>query len=254
MTSSISMPAFVVCMEREKKRKKHIKKELEKFTINFTFCNAVDGKLLSEEEKKQWYSEEKAIDVRGRKLADAEIGCFLSHYKIWQKMVHDNTEMALVIESDAVFSEEALKSINKVAGLDNGWDLIMMFYRECFPSFWNQKKITDASNLVKFANKCACTTAYLLTLSGAKKLIDRAMPISLPVDDYMTGKYINKGLNTFAVYPRTVDLTEDNEETSTIREGVADIKNGATSKQYSAKSLEKRVRYFIKQCKPGGWL
>ncbi len=257
MNSSISVPAFTICLDREVERKRYIAQHLSDFNIAFEFSNAVDGRMLSLKQKNEVYASKKAELMRGRKLADGEIGCFLSHYTIWQEMIKKNIATALVVESDAVFCRESVTSINALTAGQYDWELVMLYYRECFPSFWGQERITPQSKLVRFANKCSCTTAYLLTLSGAKKLVEKAMPICLPVDDYMTGGFINKGIDTFAVYPRTIHLTEDNEETSTIKQGVNSIKNLTENRRKKiaiTKKAEKRVRYFSKQLKPGPWL
>ena len=257
MNSAINIPAFVICLERETERKAYIKEHLSSLNIPFVFSKAVDGRVLSKIEKDAIYSEEESIKTRGRPLADGELGCYMSHYKIWQHMVKNSIETALIIESDAVFSSEAIEVINQIELSNVSWDLIMLYYRECFPSFWEQRKLTNETNLVKFANKCSCTTAYLLTLAGAKQLLKFAMPICLPVDDYMTGGFINKDIKTFAAYPRTVQLTDDNESTSTIKQGVNSIKNLTKKRKKHisfAKKVEKRLRYFSKQVRPGSWL
>ena len=197
-------PIYVICMEREIDRKTEIEKHLSKLGIQFDFFNAVDGHLLTQEQLKR-YSEERSINHAGRPLAKGEIGCYLSHTGIWQTMVDSNIEKAFIIESDAVLSEETIESVAALYSSETRWELAMLFYRECYPSIWGKRRLTKRSSLVKFSNKSSCTTAYTVTLKGAKKLLENAYPAYMPVDDYMTGGYIKKNINTYAVFPKKRD-------------------------------------------------
>ena len=254
-----SIPVFAICMDREEQRKIDISKHLGSLNVEFSFSGAVDGHQLTDEQK-ELYSENHAIEHLGRPLALGEIGCYLSHTNIWQKIVQNDIDIAFVIESDAVLSEETIDSCNALLQDSNYKELVMLYYRECFPSFWQQKKITKRSKLVKFSNKSACTTAYLVSNQGARKLLSRAFPISMPVDDYMTGGYINKDIDTYAVYPRNVEITEDALESSSIREDLfpmlkdLGIKRRLPNETTFIKELEKGIRRQYKKLLPPPWL
>lgn len=63
-----------------------------------------------------------------RPLTYGEIGCFLSHYMIWLKMVAQDMEKVLVLEDDIDFEpffrrklEIVLKEVEEV---DPEWDLV----------------------------------------------------------------------------------------------------------------------------------
>ncbi|MDP0561837.1 MAG: glycosyltransferase family 25 protein [Candidatus Endonucleobacter sp. (ex Gigantidas childressi)] len=258
--NSIEIPAFVICLEREVDRRQRIKDHLNSLKVAFSFFNSVDGRTLSAEEKRKYYSESLSVKTRGRILAAGEIGCYLSHSKIWQHIIETGINKALIIESDAVFTDESIQTINKIDKDLFEWELIMLYYRECYPAFKGRYNITPQTKLVKFSNKTSCATAYLVTSDGAKRLLDKAYPIQMPVDDYMTGGYIDKNLRTFAAYPRTVHLTDDALETSTIRADLfpmmdsLGIKRRTSNKKYIFKELEKELRRFLKKLNPPSWL
>lgn len=258
--NSISIPAFVICLDREVKRRQLIQEHLHSHNIAFTFSNAVDGRTLTYDEKGKYYSESSSIKMRGRPLAAGEIGCYLSHSRIWEKIISENINKSIIIESDALFTHEAVKVINAVDNKHSNWELIMLHYRDCYPAFMGRLKLTTKSKLVRFSNKSSCATAYMVTLQGAKKLIKQAYPIQLPVDDYMTGGYINKNITTYAVYPKTVNITDDALETSTIREDLfpmmkkLGIKRRTDGKKKTLKELEKNIRRFIKKTRTPPWL
>ncbi|MDB2384503.1 glycosyltransferase family 25 protein [Endozoicomonas sp.] len=258
--SSITIPAFVICLEREAERRLRIKQHLDAFGIDFSFSAAVDGRTLTPNDREQYYSEALSIKTRGRPMAAGELGCYLSHSRIWEKMVSERIPQALIIESDAVFTEEAVHVINAIEKQSLSWELLMLYYRECFPAFRDRKSLTSQSKMVRFSNKSACTTAYLITLTGAKKLLKTAYPIQMPVDDYMTGGYINKNINTFGIHPRTIHITDDALETSTIREDLfpmmeaEGIKRRVVDEKKILKEMEKSARRFVKKIFPPVWL
>lgn len=260
MKKTDDIPVFAICLEREAARKERLAQHLQSLNMPFQFSNAVDGRKLSADERDHYYSEKQAITVRGRPLADGEIGCYLSHSRIWERMVDQQIELALVLESDAVLTDETTTALKACQETKTHWDLIMLFYRECYPSLWHRSPLTEQSRLVRFSNKSACTTAYLITLEGARKLLKKAYPIHMPVDDFMTGGYIKKGINTFAVYPRCVHLTEDALDTSTIREDLfpmmakSGIKRRQPDEKKWHKEIEKNIRRSIKKILPPPWL
>lgn len=62
-----------------------------------------------------------------RPMTLGEIGCFLSHYYIWQKMVESNEQEVLILEDDIkfepYFKERAIALMND-AHLVSNWDLM----------------------------------------------------------------------------------------------------------------------------------
>lgn len=257
--AGLDLPVYVICMEREEERRKQISRHFYELGITFSFSDAVDGHQLTKKQS-ELYSDQASKEHLGRSMALGEIGCYLSHTNIWQSVVNNNIPYALIIESDGVLSDEVLTVVDSVIQKSDDWELVMLFYRECFPSFWNRNQLTKNTKLVRFSNKSSCTTAYLINQSGAQKLLKYAFPIKMPVDDYMTGGYINKSLNTYAVYPRLVNLTEDALESSSIREDLfplmkeQGVKRRLPEETNLLKEFEKKIRRNIKKLLPPPWL
>lgn len=95
------MKKFVINLKRRPDR-------LEKF---FTRCpypkdsieviQAFDGKSINDETKK----ERKLVHKFKAGLPMGAVGCFISHLRIWKKMVNDNIPVAMIFEDDAQFNE-----------------------------------------------------------------------------------------------------------------------------------------------------
>ena len=79
------MLRLVVNLDRSPDRWKAIKTQLDQLQIPVERLEAVDGKLLSEEDVEKLTSS--VHFSMGRDLERGEIGCFLSHRKCWKKLV-----------------------------------------------------------------------------------------------------------------------------------------------------------------------
>ena len=70
------------------------------FDFEFERVNAIDGSKLKHNELKHHYD----VDLNRRQyhsvLTLGEIGCYLSHRKVWQKIVDEHLDFALVLEDD----------------------------------------------------------------------------------------------------------------------------------------------------------
>ncbi len=64
-------------------RRADIRARLDAAGFQYTIVDAVDGKNLSNH---NYHLQDKAHKfLRGRKVSNNEIGCYLSHYNLWQK-------------------------------------------------------------------------------------------------------------------------------------------------------------------------
>lgn len=92
------------------------------------------------------------------------IGCFLSHYIIWKKIVNENLKSALILEDDASSCDVAsfLKESNEFSLIEDAQtkiDLVQL----------NKRTSTDERIFTKFFNG---TESYYVTNEGAKKLLN----------------------------------------------------------------------------------
>ncbi len=85
------------------------------------------------------------------------IGCYLSHYLLWKKMIDENINLALFLEDDAKHTD-VINFLSKDKSYLDFYDLIQL----------NKRTDDNIENYTKHFNG---TEAYLLTRLGAKKLI-----------------------------------------------------------------------------------
>ncbi|XP_053224862.1 procollagen galactosyltransferase 1 isoform X2 [Podarcis raffonei] len=213
---------FMINLKRRTDRRERMLRALYEQEIDCKVVEAVDGKAMNT-------SQVEALGIKmlpgykdpyhGRPLTKGELGCFLSHYKVWQEVVERGLEKSVVFEDDLrfeIFFKRRMMNLIydlEEEGLD--WDLIYIG-RKRMQVEHPEKAVPHVRNLVE-ADYSYWTLAYVISLQGAQKLLD-AQPLSkmLPVDEFLpvmfdkhpVSEYMehfeNRNLLAFSVEPLLV--------------------------------------------------
>ncbi len=175
----MSVPIFVINMQGSEKRWATLSSRLASLDINAERFPATIGKELTKEQLGEWYSAAKNQQKYHRDLTLGEIGCYVSHMRIWQKMLDEKIDCCLILEDD-LFIEKHLKVTIELANTLHGWDVIKLSDNRDFP-FIDTKNLADNLLLGNYRKAPNGTQGYLISLSGAKKLLTRK-PFFRPVD------------------------------------------------------------------------
>ena len=97
--SEIPLKVFVISLERAVDRRAHMTRLLKGLGIEAEFVPAVDGRALSAEDRSQYDSRLARLNYRSE-MTDTEIACYLSHYRIYERICRDGLPMALIMEDD----------------------------------------------------------------------------------------------------------------------------------------------------------
>lgn len=218
-----SIPVFIINLPESIERKYFMKTQCESLGISPVFIDAIYGKDLSKSEVSQYCNQNKAKQLFGRELLLGEIGCALSHKKIYQRMIDNNIPYAVVLEDDAVIKEGFDKVVKLTLDLDVNWELVLLGHHKnqlknlkSPISIWDNHLINSKYSLGRLADFGFGAYGYMLTLEGAKKLIVELSKIYLPIDHYTPDSQI---LNTYAISPTVINVSDffnstiDNEKT-----------------------------------------
>ena len=107
--------AFVINMPSSYERLDAISGQLKELNFSFETIPGVDLRL--EPHLKDFYSIQDNIKNFYYPLSDGEIGCFLAHKNVWKRIVEDEINYGLVLEDDALVSDDlknALEVINNL--------------------------------------------------------------------------------------------------------------------------------------------
>ncbi len=210
-------PIWVVNLKESSDRQKYISNHLQELGLDFQLIEAVNGRELSEAELAALYDPVQAKKLILREMAPGEIGCSLSHLKIYQKMIDENVAEVLVLEDDAQIDPECLEILQHKNRFPPDWELMLLFHDgEHHTSFRKRRKILKQYRAVKFINPPYGTLGYITKLSAARKLLAKGYPIRVPADE-LTGGGVKSGIALYGINPPCIrHLYEFNPDITTI--------------------------------------
>ena len=118
----------------------------------------------------------------GRKMNHGEIGCYLSHYQLWERIVSEQIPYAVVLEDDANPDADFMHVVSDVVSCRWKWDVVILSYSARRGGTRTLCPLTGGRTLVLQRRHPWTTAAYLVSLSGAQKLHTYCRRIRLPID------------------------------------------------------------------------
>lgn len=176
---------YIINLDRSPDRLQYLSKSLDKLSFPKHRISAVDGKLLSPEDvasKVDLTSYKKFLNNTPNL---GTIGCYLSHIKTWAEFIKSDYEFALILEDDIAFDANILENV--VIELTNNkhlWDINLL--ERCHSGTpLTLKRLPETNKeLVIYLTNVTHTGAYLINRKAALELINKSLPIKMPVDHY----------------------------------------------------------------------
>ncbi|MFQ1015439.1 glycosyltransferase family 25 protein [Avibacterium paragallinarum] len=216
-TNERTLPPIFVISLKHSSRREFISARLLSLGLSFEFFDAVYGKNLSQAELDKIDFEFSLKYGFKKPMTLGEIGCAMSHIKLYEYIATNKIDKAIILEDDAIVSldfedivKEALKKVPKsmeILFLDHGKAKIFPFTRR-LPERYRLARYLTPSKYSKRAVFKA--TGYLITLSGIKKLLDQAYPIRMQAD-LLTGLLQLTGIKAYGIEPPCVFGSNDSE-------------------------------------------
>ncbi|WP_120498304.1 glycosyltransferase family 25 protein [Kiloniella sp. EL199] len=210
MTQQI--PIFIINLERSAERRKKIEDQFNSIELNYEFYKAIDGRELDWKSIKN-YAHSYRLKEFGKDMTPNEIGCYLSHFTLFERILNEGHEMALIIEDDVKITKELPAVLKAIKNVKTPWDMIRLASSRD-RKFEILEPITEIADLVKLKGNACGAVGYILNQSGAEKLCNYCKTIFHPIDIAMDRVWENK-LQIRAVYP--FPIVHDNSVQSDIR-------------------------------------
>ncbi|USG61868.1 glycosyltransferase family 25 protein [Sneathiella marina] len=199
--NEILPPVFVINRCKDTHRRSDMIERLGKVGISPVFIEAVDGYALDIKNLPD-YDGEKRRRYFAKDLGHGEIGCSLSHRKIYEKMINENISSAIVFEDD-VFVEDNLKDLlEDIHNTNLPWDLIRFVgHGKVFDiGFRPLLKLRHQYSIVRVPTSPSGAYAYMLTQKAAKTLLGFMQKNWVPVDIVHSRAWETR-LDTFLIHP-----------------------------------------------------
>lgn len=178
----IDLPIWVLNLYRDTNRRQFMEFQLQNLGLKFSIVEALDGNNLVENDL-HFYSKKIALRDYGRELTSSELGCALSHIGMWQKLVDSEYDEVLILEDDVLIGRALIGVLRNRRKLPFGYQHINFSTKAKQLPFG--EAVIDIYRASKHLENAYSTEAYLITKSGAQKLLSLLDPLYLPIDHFV---------------------------------------------------------------------
>jgi len=204
---------FVISLKTSIDRRRRVAAMLDALGLDFEFSDAVDGRILGETATVQVYDKTANERWFKRPLSRSEIGCYMSHLQIWERVKRLNAP-AVILEDDANVDtalpdflkglsdyniSDAVLKIDGVRDNNAASDTCSIVDRQV----WRERQIG------------ARTTGYVVGPKAAARLLDYQDRFFRPIDMDLK-HYWEHGVPIFTVGPALVRETRLNRDLGSI--------------------------------------
>lgn len=192
---------FVINLKRSPERRNEIIRQMNLYELKYEFFEAIDGKLLSTEtiEKSRarsdhWYKVDEGQDAT---MKLGEIGVAMSHYKLYQKIIREDLDLAIIMEDDINFDkqfQQFLQNWKQVNSVMKNFDLILLGYcthdvkfdQPAICSYWGRKRISKNYYIGIPVKWYWSAIAYVISKTGASLLTQKQGELPCVTADILT--------------------------------------------------------------------
>ncbi len=229
---------FVINLKRSAHRRARMEKQLKACNVRYEFIEAVDGNQLSAGEIAEAQARGSGIMEkfpRRNPLLPGEIGCALSHLQVYEKIVAEDRDYALILEDDLriehphmlryILQRSHLLDLNTKRPFDfiylfatlphsRGWYRLFP-WRSPHAKFaqWGKTSLGKGFYLCRPCVHLWGTGAYIVNKRACEVFLKEGLPVRKPAD-VLTGCAPVFGLRQYFISPLPIGLNE--EEQSTI--------------------------------------
>ena len=194
------MKIYVINLRKNHERMSRIKRRLDDLGIPFERVEAVYGRELSEKEKHSKVSCFKWWCARGTLPRDGEIGCALSHIKVYKNLIDSGEGCCCVLEDDDTLKdglEEQLLRVERWIDPSKSQVVLLTNY---------SNDADDGSWRIVSTQGDSSTEAYVITRKAACNIIEKNYPVCMPSDSWYF--WVSRGwIELYHAYPTMVPPT-----------------------------------------------
>ena len=172
---------YVINLAAATTRRALIRAHLDGLGIVYEWVDAVAGNALDLSDREQF----EPLSA----MSPGAVGCYLSHIRIYARMLAQHIPVALVLEDDTVLHyrvatllQEGCRTLDFdycFLGCSDAGDGRYIYYDAD-----QSVRLSSQHQAYALSSGPNCTNAYLITLEGARKRMQCAFPVHHPIDHY----------------------------------------------------------------------
>lgn len=206
---------YVINLATASDRRAFMCEQLDPLCLPYEFFQAIHGRSQPDHYLFQKYNDEKRARRRGAgaALSLGQLGCFASHYLLWEKCVQENTTI-IVLEDDAIVLPTFTQLYEQANDLADEYGLIWLQpSRKSAEQKGLPLKQRGPFTIKKFAKGFSGTTGYVLNPKTAQCLLNYCQEWLYPVDNTMD-RFFDHKIEAIGLDP--VCITQEDEFESSI--------------------------------------
>lgn len=192
--TSREIPIVVVSLVESKVRRQYIAKQFSKIERKFRFLDAERFK-----EYPPAYDAITRWKVHGNQMNLSEVGCYDSHYQIWEQLVQSSDEMWCVLEDDVELSDDFLSTLDAIARATFPFGIVRLCDIGGEDS-WVVATLSNGSVVKDHRKQPFGTQGYVIHRDAARTLVTHARKIGYAVDDLLNRNWEHH-IRTLSVTP-----------------------------------------------------
>jgi glycosyl transferase family 25 len=198
---------FVISLARRADRRAHMEALLAERGLEAEFVDAVDGIALTDEQRSR-YDRRRALAIYGAEMSAAEIGCHLSHLKVFELIVARGLDCALVLEDDIECDSDLSDLIAAVRAHPSQEWLVLRLQSVRSAVVSGDRAATRGDrtrsirgrSLARVRSGVVGGCGYLIKLQGAQRMLRYAHRPFMPIDQAMD-RYWENGIAPYVLRP-----------------------------------------------------
>jgi glycosyl transferase family 25 len=155
--------------------------EFQRLQIRAQRLDAVRWTSLEPEKQATYYSESLNKVQYHSPLVAGEKGCYASHLLAWQDLLNSKSQAMVVLEDDVKLTDRFVSAMDAIAQLERPWDMIKLIGREKEKA-QTQQPLCEGVDILDYARVPSLTAGYVISRSGAQKLLSSRRPFGRPID------------------------------------------------------------------------
>ncbi len=199
MTADTAWPIFVISLTDAQRRRAPLLGQLAAMRLDCEVVAAIDGRRGLPPEYEARIDRAATERNLGRRMADAEYACALSHNLVYRRVLDESLPGAIVLEDDAILQPGFAEFV--ASGAYRSCDLILLDYGTAHVWPFSSRMLTPDARAGRVSMSPQLTTGYGVSAHGCSYLAGKSQPISGTAD----WPCDIAGLGALAAYPRLVD-------------------------------------------------
>ncbi len=199
------LPLYVINLATSTARRDRICARLQALGLDFELFQAVDGRQ-SPHPLFARYNDAKRQRYRRKRLSGGELGCFASHFLLWQKCV-DLQQPIIVMEDDVEVSDRMAEAITEAERQIEELRYLRLagtsLHRRPYKVIGKAGKF----DLVDHIRGPSGTLCYVISPAAAQALLAHASEWFVAVDDFMD-RYWMHGVDCYSLMPFVVTVAD----------------------------------------------